>query len=384
MPSADEANEMDSLLPRSPSEEALPTAYRKKTTTTSLTILAAAVTLFLAFALWTSSSLFKKNNNAASSTDQAVNVGKLRFRGVSSDNVPVLSESHVPRAACSDGDYSKRTLKLANELPFASLFRDHKDQRKFEASSVVIVNDTAYAVCDSSWAISKFDTKLEPFSEINLQIGDPDREAADSGYEAIFHIEGDKFYVVRESVHHGTRKRDKHHKKRPLAGYHAIIEELVIQGDDYRVVEQCSTELEFEGTSKGFEGAIPIYDLNHELVVLGLCEANHCSEKLKKDRGHGELVAMRKSIDVNGECLWKSIRRIRLPRSAYFQDYSDISLQDESGRVAVVSQEDSKLWVGYLSGRSDAGLWDVEQMEFNPNEGTVYDFPKNHDCDDLL
>jgi hypothetical protein len=228
-------------------------------------------------------------------------------------------KNHVTRAACSDGDYSKRTLKLANELPLASLFRDSKGQGKFEASSVVTVNDTAYAVCDSSWAISKFDTKLEPFSEINLQIGDPDREAADSGYEAIFHIEGDKFYVVRESVHHGTRKRDKHHKKRPLAGYHAIIEELVIQGDDYRVVEQCSTELEFEGTSKGFEGAIPIYDLNHELVVLGLCEANHCSEKLKKDRGHGELVAMRKSIDVNGECLWKSIRRIHFHAAPTFK-----------------------------------------------------------------
>ena len=28
--------------------------------------------------------------------------------------------------SCADGKYAKRTLKLAYELPFASLFRDHK------------------------------------------------------------------------------------------------------------------------------------------------------------------------------------------------------------------------------------------------------------------
>ena len=60
-----------------------------------------------------------------------------------------------PLYPCDDGGYSKRTLKLAYELPFASLFRDTKGQKKYEASSVVIVGDSAYAVCDSSWAISK-------------------------------------------------------------------------------------------------------------------------------------------------------------------------------------------------------------------------------------
>jgi hypothetical protein len=57
---------------------------------------------------------------------------------------------------CQDGEYSKRTLKLAYELPFASLFRDTKKQRKYEASSVTVVGEDVYAVCDSSWAISKF------------------------------------------------------------------------------------------------------------------------------------------------------------------------------------------------------------------------------------
>jgi hypothetical protein len=72
--------------------------------------------------------------------------------------------------SCQDGGYSKRTLKLAYELPFASLFRDTKGQRKYEASSVVLVDDYAYAVCDSSWAISKFGAQLQPFADTNVQV----------------------------------------------------------------------------------------------------------------------------------------------------------------------------------------------------------------------
>lgn len=139
---------------------------------------------------------------------------------------------------CDDGMYSKRTLKLAYELPFASLFKDTKGQRKYEASSVVVVGDDAYAVCDSSWAISKFSSELQPFQDTNVQIGDPAREEEDSGYEALIHNDG-TFYVVRESVQHED------------SSYHAIIEELELGDEDYDIKNQCSAEFEFEGSSKG-------------------------------------------------------------------------------------------------------------------------------------
>lgn len=77
---------------------------------------------------------------------------------------------------CSDGEYSKRTLQRAYELPFAALFLDNKGQEKYEASSVIVVDNDVYSVCDSSWAISKFTRSLKPFSPENLQIGDPHRE----------------------------------------------------------------------------------------------------------------------------------------------------------------------------------------------------------------
>jgi len=148
-------------------------------------------------------------------------------------------DESAPALLCDDGKYSKRTLKLAYELPFASLFLDNKGQRKYEASSVVVVEDNVYAVCDSSWAISKFDRGLQPFQETNVQIGDVDREPEDSGYEGLFHDDG-TFYVVRESIQHED------------TSYHAVIEELALMDDeDYDIKDQCSCEFEFEGDSKG-------------------------------------------------------------------------------------------------------------------------------------
>jgi hypothetical protein len=281
--------------------------------------------------------------------------------------------------SCDDGKYSKRTLKLAYELPFAALFwGSPPGVRKYEASDVILVDDYAYAVCDSSWAIAKFNAQLTPFGTDNTPIYDLektrfDQDEQDSGYEAILHANG-TFYVIRESVQHDDEQ------------YHAIVEELNLQEDvdGYTIGLQCSTEFAFEGASKGFEGAISVYDLNNELVVLGLCEGNHCSEKEKKDRGNGRFVAMRKTFLDDGTCTWATVRTINIPHSVNFLDYSAATISP-TGRVAITSQEDSKLWVGQLTGQvvADNGetLWDVDAMEFDESAGKMYDFPKNDMCE---
>jgi hypothetical protein len=278
-------------------------------------------------------------------------------------------------AYCEDGKYSKRTLKLAYEMPFQGLFRDTKGQRKFEASSVTVVDEVAYAICDSSWSISMFDPYLHPFGEHNHQIGDPYREMEDSGYEALFYDHG-VFYVVRESVQNSNQT------------YHAVIEELLLDPEvnhhTYEFGKACPTEFEFEGNSKGFEGAMPIHDLNGDLVVLGLCEGNHCSEskELQQDKGNGRLVAMKQETLSDGTCQWSTIRTIKIPKTAYFGDYSSIDMND-SGHVILSSQEESQLWVGQMDGLRPDGLWDVEGMEFRTDDYTIYDFPKNDNCETM-
>jgi len=277
--------------------------------------------------------------------------------------------------ACDDGSYSKRTLQRAYELPFAAMFVDTKGQNKYEASDVILVNSTAYAVCDNSWAISSFGDDLRPFSSNNVQIGDPNRESEDSGYEALFYDDG-TFYVLRESVFH------KHDEE-----YHAVIEELAItpDGNDYSVLESCSSEFAFEGDSKGFEGVLKIHDTSNELVVLGLCEGNHCSESRKFNTGHGEFVVMKKTVnETDGSCIWSTLGKLHIPSSANFKDYSAATLDHATGKVAISSQEESAIWVGQLLGRDETtGLWNIESLKFDPDQGEVYSFPKNDACETI-
>ncbi|KAL3920298.1 MAG: hypothetical protein SGILL_003334 [Bacillariaceae sp.] len=278
-------------------------------------------------------------------------------------------------AYCKDGNYSKRTLKLAYEMPFQALFRDTEGQQKFEASSVIVVDSMAYAICDSSWSISMFDPYLHPFGEHNRQIGDPNREVEDSGYEALFY-DDQTFFVVRESVETGDET------------YHAVIEELLLDPEisegSYEFGRACPTEFKFEGDSKGFEGAIPIHDLNGDLTILGLCEGNHCSQskELQRDKGNGRLVAMKLVTLPDGSCEWSTIRVLNIPETAYFGDYSSIDM-DLSGRVMISSQEESQLWIGQLDGIQPNGLWNVTGIEFRQDEHTIFDFPKNDNCETI-
>jgi hypothetical protein len=274
-----------------------------------------------------------------------------------------------------DDKYSKETLKRAYELPYAALFKDHRGQKKYEASDVTIVGDEVYSVCDNSWAISRFSKSLLPFNDENVQVGDPNRVPdEDSGYEAIFHHEG-LFYVVRESVYHGDHEEGE--KTAEPGDYHAIIEELQLSENDYTVVNECQCEFEFEGESKGFEGAVGFPDENDKLYILGLCEGNHCSESRKNDVGNGRAVLMTKR-DSDMECLWETVRIIDIPKSAAFLDYSAIDITQD-GRVAISSQEHSALWLGQAKG-IDNGVIDPLAFEFVVDSGKVLQFPKDGGC----
>lgn len=219
-------------------------------------------------------------------------VASLPIMGSSKKNKKKHHHDDDEKNECeSDPKYSKNTVKTAYELPFAALFRNNRGQKKFEASSVTIVDNTVYAVCDSSFAISKFDDSLLPFSSDNVQIGSPERDGdVESGYEAIFYHEG-SFYVVRESVLHHDHGSDddevgdNENEDEPGGSdenhsFHAIIEELVLGDEDYSVQSQCSSAFEFEGASKGFEGAVGFPDATGELYILGESVLNACREHL--------------------------------------------------------------------------------------------------------
>ncbi|GMH87396.1 hypothetical protein TL16_g10845 [Triparma laevis f. inornata] len=258
-------------------------------------------------------------------------------------------------------------MKLALTYPFISLFPDTKGAKKFEGSDVIYSKGYFYAIADSLWSILSISSSMTLFSEDNSMIGDPFRDADESGYEALFLID-DIFYVVRESIQDLDEDGE----------YHAIVEELVISedGTDYTVQSACKSSFGFEGDSKGFEGAVGLKNKDGELFMLGLCEGNHCKEGKKgKERGNGRVVVLHKTTSET-DCSWDVIATLSLPSDASFQDYSAISVNEE-GRVAVTSQEDSALWTGYLTLDED-GFFDPEIAEFKTDK--MFNFPRDDEC----
>ncbi|GMH77818.1 hypothetical protein TrST_g13883 [Triparma strigata] len=281
---------------------------------------------------------------------------------------PSLTSSSSQSSICTNGHYSKTTLKPAVTYPFISLFPDTKGANKFEGSDVIYHDGYFYAIADSLWSILSISSSMTLFGEDNEMIGDPFRDPdEESGYEALFLID-DIFYVVRESIQDLDEDGE----------YHAIVEELSMNEDrkDYTIQKTCKSSFGFEGDSKGFEGAVGLKSKSGELYLLGLCEGNHCREgKIGKERGNGRVVVLRKTTSETG-CSWDAVTTLSLPSDASFQDYSAISVNDE-GRVAVTSQEDSALWTGYLT-LDEEGFFDPDIAEFKTDK--IMNFPRDDEC----
>jgi hypothetical protein len=62
--------------------------------------------------------------------------------------------------------------------------------------------------------------------------------------------------------------------------------------------------------------------------------------------------------------LWKPVARIKLPPTVAFEDYSAVSLRGR--RIAVLSQQSSRLWIGTLR----FGDWTIVDA------GKTYEFPR--------
>jgi len=274
--------------------------------------------------------------------------------------------------------YSKTTLKTVVERTVSGMLEYTKSsaESKFEASDVIRVGDKFFVVCDSSWSILRLDHSLPLLSSDNEAIlpgpsfTPPDED--DSGFEAIMHdaTSAGDFYVIRESVQHEV-----------TGAYHASILNVRISETHgtYDVVETCRSEMEFEGDSKGFEGATSLRGADGVLYILGLCEGNFCSEARGKEAGNGRVVVMARDDGGHDGCLWKTVKILELPKAVQFVDYSAFSVHHSTMAVALTSQENSQLWVGTLSGGADH-KFDPATAAFG--EGKVYDFPRTSgNCD---
>jgi hypothetical protein len=233
-------------------------------------------------------------------------------------------------------------LKLLAEQKICELVPCHKTIRRWEASGVLARDGDYFVVFDDRTEIARISHDLQP-KDSNGLLG---MSHADYGFEGItYNDRKQRFYLLVEARQHAKRR------------YKALIVEY---DRDFKYVKDRPADFTFESGNKGFE-AIAYAQRGGKDYLLALCEGNHCKGGRKgRTPGGGRVQVFEKSKKE-----WRHRYGIHLPICLPFVDYSGMSA--ENGRVAIVSQETSMLWVGQFN--EEDWTW--------IDEGRLYEFPRS-------
>jgi hypothetical protein len=236
------------------------------------------------------------------------------------------------------------TLKLLCESKICELIPGEQATERFEASGVLVKDRHYFVVFDDRTEIARLSDDLKP-GDGNGLFG---MAHGDFGYEGItYNAAKRRFYLLVESRKHAN------------GHYQASIVEY---DDEFRYLKERPVDFKFRSSNKGFEAVAHVRRNNRD-YLLALCEGNKCKcgDKGRKPGGGRVQVFERKKKE------WLHLRTIALPKSVPFVDYSGMSI--DNGRVAIVSQVNSMLWVGQF----DEAGWSWRSA------GEIYEFPRSGD-----
>jgi hypothetical protein len=232
-------------------------------------------------------------------------------------------------------------MTLVAERKLADFIEPPAGSGVLEASGVIAKGPYYYVIFDNVRRIARVHAGLRPGSKQHSWFG---RARAGEGYEDIaFSPHTRRFYLLIEA------------EKHPDGTYKALVDECTEDGQYKR---RRWVDFAFERRNTGFEGLSAVRWKGHD-YLLALCEGNRCrAGRTGRKPGGGRIHVLAPAGKV-----WRSVAAIALPPSVKFEDYSAVSLRGT--RIAVVSQQTSRLWIGTLRFRD----WTIA------GPGAIYDFP---------
>lgn len=248
------------------------------------------------------------------------------------------SDSKGWRWATARGQRAPAALILERERAFRDLYGDKLEH--YEASGVVFAKGRLHVVFDNSQRVASMALSLKRSSSKLEKVADGKPE----GLEGLtYDPASERFWAITEAAKRKGEWRGR----------------LWSLDEDYKRRDDRWLEPKLAGDGKGFEGLAHVARGGRD-YLLALYEGNHGADGEKgRERGNGRIALFERR--KNSTPLRETIA---LPAKAAFEDYSGISVRGE--RVAVVSQQESALWVGRL--KPDA--WEFV------DEGEVYAFPR--------
>ena len=236
------------------------------------------------------------------------------------------------------------TLKLIGESKIGDLMPGDQSCDRWEASGVMVKDGHYFVAFDDRPDIARLSPDMQT-SSVNALLG---TNHAACGYEGIaYNPAKRRFYLLVEA------------RKYSKDCYKAFIVEY---DDDFSYVKERPIDFVFKSSNRGFE-AIAHVRRDDKDYLLALCEGNKCKcGKKGRQPGGGRVQLFEKK-----KTHWAHAGTIALPSSLPFVDYSGMSV--DNGRAAIVSQENSMLWVGQF---------DEDDWEWC-DAGQLYEFPRSGD-----
>jgi hypothetical protein len=237
---------------------------------------------------------------------------------------------------------SVATLRLVRERRLADLIPPPRHSTVLEASGVFANGRDCFVIFDNIKRVARIDRELAPGSPRHAWLG---HARSGEGYEDIaYSPHAKRFYLLVEA------------EKHPDGTFKAVIEEC---DEQFKYKGRRWADVAFEKRNTGFEGLSAMRWRGSD-YLLALCEGNRCKAGRKgRRRGGGRLHVLQKK---GGR--WESVARIKLPRRVQFEDYSAVAVRGR--QIAVVSQQDARLWLGTFR----PGDWTIV------GRGRQYDFPR--------
>jgi len=236
------------------------------------------------------------------------------------------------------------TLDLICERKICDLIPSERSRKRWEASGILAMDGHYFVVFDDRPEIAVLSADLASADANNL-VGKV-RNAG--GYEGIaYNSNNQRFYLLVEA------------RKHTSGCYQAVIVEY---DDEFNYIKSRRADFTFASDNKGFE-AVAHRRYDGQDYLFALCEGNKCKCGAKgRKPGGGRIQVFEKR-----KRRWAHLHAIALPRALPFNDYSGMSIDND--RVAVVSQENSMLWVGQF----DQSNWKWH------DDGQLYEFPRSDD-----
>jgi hypothetical protein len=237
---------------------------------------------------------------------------------------------------------ARHELRLVKERRLADLISPPKGSGVLEASGVIARGTDFYVIFDNVRHVARIDRSLSPTSKRHGWFG---RRRACDGYEDIAYSPVNRrFYLLIEAEKHAD------------GSYKPLIDEC----DEHGTFKgRRWVDIPFAKRNTGLEGLATVSWKGAE-YLLALCEGNRCRAGKEGRTGGGGRIHV---LTRKGSA-WISLAKIKLPKTVDFEDYSAVALKGD--RIAVISQMDSKLWIGRLR----RGTWTIH------GKGRIYHFPR--------